>query len=188
MDHCSTKPFEHAIKRPQTITVCKRLSAAQAALERPRLRIVPNMLIADRTSGVLLFRANRLLDRAWLSQPVMDWPRKGQALPTVTGFVGHARGAEEEEALRLQVITSGALRPVRALDLGELARQRDEVGERRLGVLPEVAGGRLVALDVDAQRRARPCRCPTGGRRCASRPRTSCARPDPCVSEPSTGS
>src|SRR5579871_3165813 len=40
------------------------------------------------------------------------------------------------------------------LDVGEAARARDEIGEAGLRVLVELALRRLVALDIDAQRRA----------------------------------
>src|SRR5579863_2369397 len=40
------------------------------------------------------------------------------------------------------------------LDFRKLARQSDEVGERGLRVLPEIAGRRLVFFDIDADRRA----------------------------------
>ena len=67
MDHCAKIPYEHAIKRPQTITVCERLSPALAAFKRRPFRIVSNMLIANRAFGVLLIRADRLIDRAKFS-------------------------------------------------------------------------------------------------------------------------
>ena len=65
--------------------------------------------------------------------------------------------------------------PEPRLDPGNLPRQRDEVRERGLRLLAEVAAGRLVAFDVDAQgrsgrvraRQAEPTRGPPGDQQIA---------------------
>src|SRR5450631_4299648 len=46
------------------------------------------------------------------------------------------------------------LTPGPPLDFRQRARERDEIGERALRCLSEIARLRLVALDIDAQRRA----------------------------------
>ena len=64
-------------------------------------------------------------------------------------------------------------------DFGERARQRDEIGQRLLRVDWRGGSHRVRSARCRRARWRLPCRCPTGGRRCASHPRTAGGCPAP---------